>query len=486
MEEIYQKLSVVNLWQGFKNSDEPSFEVIEAWLHHSSGQIHMSRKPVSVKELDDWLIDETDGEGDTTKSLVLRIALIGCDIKKRILKLSSDVMKTLLKSFDLELAYKYSQSCITNVAAIPPQSNEHQAYSFCYMPKLAAMWAHRRFDAESPTDRSYLTQGVIFLDESNMLFLSEVFRTPWSALLYESPMFPAFLLTLILSTQIHQGEEKVKLKIRASERCSSTQMPHQGYDKSVMSLFISLATEADRCAVKLGSLSRKSKMVEKALKFILKNISEQSGHGASPTSVSAEACQLLKSHVLLLEDRLEMQAVDIEYTLKRVQLQINIVSVFITSSLYRGRLTNIQKLAGIISRSDFQATLMLAESQHRDSLSMKTLAIVTMFFLPGSFVSALFSTSMFDWDSVSPSSNGIGVRPLPQFGLYWIITIPLTIITFMLFFMWLWVTKLRHDVQKKMGDKIKDSYFERISEEEKAELNLTQMARLRNDTGVTQ
>lgn len=332
MEEIYQKLSVVNLWQGFGNSNEESFEVIEAWLHHSSGQIQINRKPVSVKELEDWLTDETDGEGDSRKSLVLRIALIGCDIKNIVLKLSSDVMKTLLKSFDLELAYKYSKSCITNVAAIPPQSSEHKAYSFCYMPKIAAMWAHRRFDAQSPTDRPYLTQGVIFLDESNMLFLSEVFRTPWSALLYESPMFPAFLLTLILSTQIHQGEEKVKLKIRASERCSSDQMPHQGYDKSVMSLFISLAAEADRCAVKMGSLSRKCKMVEKALKFIAKNISEQSGDETLPDAVSAEACQLLKSHVLLLEDRLEMQVVDIEYTLKRVQLQINIVSIFLSSS----------------------------------------------------------------------------------------------------------------------------------------------------------
>lgn len=151
-----------------------------------------------------------------------------------------------------------------------------------------------------------------------------------------------------------------------------------------------------------------------------------------------------------------------------------------------GRLTNISKLAGIISRSDFQATLMLAESQHRDSLSMKTLAIVTMFFLPGSFVSALFSTSMFDWDSVNSSSDSIGVQPLPQFRLYWVITIPLTIITFMLFFMWIWVTKLRHDTQKRRGDEMKQSYFDRISEEEKAELNLTQMPRLRNDTTVTQ
>jgi hypothetical protein len=329
MEEIYQKLSVVNLWQGFENSEETSFEVIEAWLRHSSGQIEMHRKPVHFKELDNWLAEETDGDGDTKQSLVLRIALIGCDIRKRKLKLSGDVMKTLLKSFDLELAYKYSQSCITNISAIPPLSDEYQAYSFCYMPKLAAIWAHRRFDAESPTDRSYLTQGLIFLDESNMLFLSEVFRTPWSTPLYESPMFPALLLSLILSTQIHQGEEKVKLKIRASERCASFKMPSQGYDKAVMGLFISLAAEADRCAVKLGSLSRKSKMVEKALKFILKNTSEHRGDGTSSKSLSDEACQLLKSHVLLLEDRLEMQLVDIEYTSKRVQLQINIVSVLI-------------------------------------------------------------------------------------------------------------------------------------------------------------
>jgi uncharacterized BrkB/YihY/UPF0761 family membrane protein len=116
---------------------------------------------------------------------------------------------------------------------------------------------------------------------------------------------------------------------------------------------------------------------------------------------------------------------------------------------------------------------MLAESQHRDSLSMKTLAIVTMFFLPGSFVSALFSTSMFDWDSVNPSSNSIGVRPTPQFGLYWAITIPLTIITFMLFFMWLWMTKVRHDVQKKRGDEMKQDYFDHISKEYEGESHFT-------------
>ena len=69
---------------------------------------------------------------------------------------------------------------------------------------------------------------------------------------------------------------------------------------------------------------------------------------------------------------------------------------------------------------------------------MKTLAVVTMFFLPGSFISALFSTQCFDWDRVDKTRWGsIGITLTPQFILYWVITIPLTILTFILYFMWL-------------------------------------------------
>ncbi|KAK4068717.1 uncharacterized protein Triagg1_7077 [Trichoderma aggressivum f. europaeum] len=468
MEEIYEKLSAVNLWQGFENSDEGSFDVVEAWLLHSTGEIRVNRKTVRAKELDDWLSEETVGDGSTRESLVLRLALINCDIKIRQLNLSKDVMKRLLNAFGLRLAYKYSQSCITNVAAIPPLSTHHQTYSFCYMPKLAAVWAHRRFDVTNQMDRPFVTQGLIFLDKSNLAYLSEAFRTPWSPSLYESSMFPAFLLSLILSTQIHQQEEKIKLKIRASEKCTAFQTTSQDYDKNMMSLFIDLATQAEGCAVKLGSLSRKSKMVEKTLNFILKhmNVPDQGSIGTPISSISTEACQLLRNHVLLLQDRLEMQVVDIEYTQKRVQLQTGM-------------------LAGLISRGDFRATLILAESQHRDSLSMKTLAIVTMLFLPGSFISALFSTSMFDWDSVDPTSNSIGVRTMPQFRLYWAITIPLTIVTFILFFLWLWMTKLRGDALRRKGDSIKQNFFDRLSEEEKAEVDIYQPGRLRKDTEFT-
>lgn len=96
------------------------------------------------------------------------------------------------------------------------------------------------------------------------------------------------------------------------------------------------------------------------------------------------------------------------------------------------------------SESIAWSSYQTARSTYRDSSSMKTLAIVTMFFLPGNFVSAMFSMPMFEWTEINPASSYIGVGLLPQFSLYWAITIPLTLVTFMLYFGWLW--RLKRDL----------------------------------------
>ena len=74
---------------------------------------------------------------------------------------------------------------------------------------------------------------------------------------------------------------------------------------------------------------------------------------------------------------------------------------------------------------------------------------------------------------------------MPQFRLYWAITIPLTIITFVLFFLWLWTTKIRGDALRKKGDNIKQDFFDKLSKEEKAEVDIYQPTRLRKDTEFT-
>ena len=73
----------------------------------------------------------------------------------------------------------------------------------------------------------------------------------------------------------------------------------------------------------------------------------------------------------------------------------------------------------------------LASTSKEDSTAMKTLAVVTVTFLPGTFVAALFAVPMFQWDAVSNGSIVSG-----RFWMYWAVTVPLTLLTVMPWFWW--------------------------------------------------
>jgi hypothetical protein len=58
----------------------------------------------------------------------------------------------------------------------------------------------------------------------------------------------------------------------------------------------------------------------------------------------------------------------------------------------------------------------------RDSTSMKTIAIVTMLFLPATFYAALFAVPSLEWTE-SPVITD-------KFWIYWAFTLPTTIVVF--------------------------------------------------------
>ncbi len=79
-------------------------------------------------------------------------------------------------------------------------------------------------------------------------------------------------------------------------------------------------------------------------------------------------------------------------------------------------------------------TKTLAVSSKHDASSMKILAAMATVFLPGAFVASLFSTSMFNWFA----NDGMPVVSR-RFWIYWVFTLPLTIITVGLWIGWeLW------------------------------------------------
>ncbi|KAL4758902.1 uncharacterized protein BDW70DRAFT_89015 [Aspergillus foveolatus] len=73
-----------------------------------------------------------------------------------------------------------------------------------------------------------------------------------------------------------------------------------------------------------------------------------------------------------------------------------------------------------------------------DSNMMKTVAIVSMVYLPGTFVSGLFGTNFFSFQA-DPGNTWLMAD---EFWLYWAVTLPLTFATVVIWAIWHWQDKL--------------------------------------------
>ena len=483
MTDFYMTVGADDIWQLPSHSDVHSIEATEIWLQPSEDKVNVKTRIIGPDEesRDAWLNQRTKGVGEDAQSLLGRFVWLVADSNDMTISLSQPVQDILLKKFGLKLAYNYFRSFASGVTALPRVSTpdfDRRAYAFCYGPKIAAIWSHTMFKGE----RSGLcvTEGLIFLrappkqakpggdpSKKNRNPLKELQgflqKIPLSPAVCRSSAFPAYLFSLLLSREISQTQVGIAEKMRYIEGQtgfhdfeSRTKPPHQ-------SELGPLSAKAGGFATKLAGVERKRHMVEKLLDFISRHVDEDAKHGhkiglraEDPGAETAEE-HPLKFNAEVLRERLEMLAMDTAYTMKRVQIQIEAVSLhdlWHRMNVFVGdQLTSLQ-LFSLISQNDSMNNYELSMwtkdislSSQRDASSMKTLAVVTMFFLPGSFISALFSTPCFDWDVVDLTLKNIGVPITPQFHLYWAITIPLTVLTFLLYFYWLW---FQHRRQKRL------------------------------------
>lgn len=77
------------------------------------------------------------------------------------------------------------------------------------------------------------------------------------------------------------------------------------------------------------------------------------------------------------------------------------------------------------------ASRHIAEAAQRDSRSMKTVAIMTMAFLPATFFAALFALPSLDWRAFGTPNPAPSVVQ-PGFWVYWAFTLPATALVFLL------------------------------------------------------
>lgn len=116
-------------------------------------------------------------------------------------------------------------------------------------------------------------------------------------------------------------------------------------------------------------------------------------------------------------------------------------------------LTNMMSaIYNLIAQKDSNVGLRLANHSRtlaieskRDSSSMKTIATVTMAFLPGTFVSSFFAMPMFDWNK--PPGDNVNSR---TFWIYWAVTVPLTVSVFLLWGVWFRFKNAREAKEDKL------------------------------------
>ena len=88
-------------------------------------------------------------------------------------------------------------------------------------------------------------------------------------------------------------------------------------------------------------------------------------------------------------------------------------------------------MLSMITQNEAEHMAAIAVDSKRDSTAMKAIAVLTMLFLPGTFVATFFSMTMFDWNP----SNGTP-RVSRFIWMYWLISIPLTLLVMLLWLFW--------------------------------------------------
>lgn len=170
--------------------------------------------------------------------------------------------------------------------------------------------------------------------------------------------------------------------------------------------------------------------------------------------LAAQSCAAASVDLHQLRMKHNECLVGIENVISRAQMHLNLM--LHSSNLAESRAT--QALAQQ-SRDLAEVTTLLAQQTSRDSASMITIAAVTMFFLPATFVSSLFSMGffVFDQDGSLKISEMVWIYPA--------VVVPLTASVFTTWLAWIKLrpNKVQKEV-KKLGLNIK-----RREEAEKSE-----------------
>lgn len=118
------------------------------------------------------------------------------------------------------------------------------------------------------------------------------------------------------------------------------------------------------------------------------------------------------------------------------------------------RLANCRQLSNLIAKQDATAAISLAQDSRRlavavgnECFSMQTLSVLTMAFLPATFLATIFVMPIMEWQ------QGMGVVMRPELGLFFGLAVPMTR---RIFIAWMYLTRRRKRIEKREEDESRE------------------------------
>lgn len=175
----------------------------------------------------------------------------------------------------------------------------------------------------------------------------------------------------------------------------------------------------------------------------LHEISRHIIHSSETITVAIETLNsMLKCYSHILHSS---SAVEID-TQAELQQQASLLKCLqLRSQAVEARLRNEINLAfNLVAQYDSRSAVQISTNTATDSAAMKTISVLGLVFLPGTFICAIFSTTFFNFTPAFQSPDGHPHWTMSSsFWVYWAVAIPVTLITIVCWFVWIWILSVR-------------------------------------------
>ncbi|CAN9413095.1 unnamed protein product [Alternaria sp. RS040] len=417
-------------WQPFSSSDVEHVAVTEIWktnekIPNATTSVH---RKVSKPELSSWL-QHTDGTNSHTESAVerncvLRVVWVHFDKKQRIVDVNAVFFEQLCAAFRHQSAQTYCRTQYAGIGSINDQDTGKSVNFLCNHSKFVFTWSH---DAETG-----VTSVICVAERRKLDVLQDMTENEFIQKLAHHEMTPALMSALMTSKEIDLDAREIKKQVQGVEERTGYHEWTVHPEESAKGDLVGLSARMSGCGSRIEGDIRRSGVVTEFNRFIRNYLEDEKNHGSKKE---------LSALNEVIEIRTAMQVLELKYILSRIRTQKEALFNLISAN----DSTSAQHIA--------EQSRLLSHATRSDAQSMKLLALVTTIFLPGTFVSGLFSTPMFQRESRDKVDDTIVKVWKPGLFLYIAVSMPLLVVTLLFWGLWTFGYKLKDEKNDRVARK---------------------------------